>query len=410
MRIAITGASGLVGAALVPILVTGGNRLVLLGRDPAALRKRYPDLECFAYSDLARALRGCGAVINLAVANNDSGVDMAEYWRANVELVQSLYRAAAASGVKRFVQFSTLRAERPRQQDLYGRSKREAEAWLGARSELVVEIVRLPAVRGGRFGGKAAALAKFPRWLMPESLVSALRPEVSLSRVGSAVRRLLAGPPAAESPRVTVLADPKGSNAWYCIIKRAMDLGFVAVVVLLLWWLLAIVWLLVRLTSPGPGLFLQTRVGKEQRPFTCVKFRTMRLGTAQAGSHHISAVQVTALGRLLRRFKVDELPQAINLIRGEMSLVGPRPCLPSQAELIREREARGVFSITPGITGWAQMQDIDMSEPARLARADAEYIVRRSALLDLRIVLQTLLGRGMGDRTAPRDQSRSIRS
>jgi lipopolysaccharide/colanic/teichoic acid biosynthesis glycosyltransferase len=383
--------------------MASGNQPVPLGRDPTALRKRHPGLECFDYSDLAQALRGCDALINLAVVNNDSGVDMAEYRQANVKLVQSLYHAAAASGVKRFVQFSTLRAERPRSRDFYGRSKREAETWLSARSELAVEIVRLSAIRSDRFGGKAAILATLPRWLRPEGLIGALRPEVSLSTVESAVERLLAEPPEGGLPRVTVLADPKDANAWYCIIKRAMDLGFAAVVVLLLWWLLAIIWFLVRFTSSGPGLFLQTRVGKGQRPFTCVKFRTMRLDTAQAGSHQISAAQVTVIGRLLRRLKLDELPQAINLIRGEMSLVGPRPCLPSQTELIQEREKRNVFSIVPGITGWAQMQAIDMSVPSLLAQVDAEYTVRRSVLLDLRIVLQTLRGQGMGDRTAPRD-------
>lgn len=407
MRLAVSGASGAVGSVVVPRLASAGHELVLVGRDPDRLREQYPSLACFAYSDLDDALQGCGALINLAVRNNDRRAPPQAYRDANVDLVQTLYRAAAMAGVPHFIQFSTLRAEQPHGRDAYGQSKREAEDWLSRQSRPAVDVVRLPAVRGARAGGGSTTLG---RTLLPEGLVSALRPEVSRATIADAVVGLLGDLPAEPPVRITVLAEPMDANRWYRVLKRTMDLGFAIVVSLLLWWLMALLWLLVRVTSAGPGLFIQIRVGKDQRVFRCVKFRTMRVGTAQAASHEVSSAQVTAIGRFLRRFKLDELPQVVNLVRGEMTLVGPRPCLPSQRELIAERAVRGVFAAEPGITGWAQVRGMDMSDPVRLARADADYLKRRSILLDLKIVLKTLVGGGIGDRTAPQDQLKTIRS
>src|SRR5690606_10003296 len=111
------------------------------------------------------------------------------------------------------------------------------------------------------------------------------------------------------------------------------DRSFALAVLFLLWWFLALIWLLVRLQSPGPGLFAQKRVGRNGVQFTCYKFRTMKLGTLQAATHEVSVGNVTKLGRLLRKTKLDELPQVWNILRNEMSLVGPRPCLPAQEML-----------------------------------------------------------------------------
>lgn len=167
---------------------------------------------------------------------------------------------------------------------------------------------------------------------------------------------------------------------------------------------LAALCLLVRLTSEGPALFRQERVGKGRRPFFCLKLRTMKVGTQQAGTHEIGADAVTTIGAILRKSKLDELPQLINVLRGEMSFVGPRPCLVSQEELIREREARGVYELLPGITGWSQVRGIDMSNPLRLAESDAEYVRNRSLKLDLMILWRTATGRGFGDHVAPKEK------
>jgi O-antigen biosynthesis protein WbqP len=124
----------------------------------------------------------------------------------------------------------------------------------------------------------------------------------------------------------------------------------------------------------------------------------MYMETGNAPSHEVSASAVTPLGRRLRALKLDELPQLWNVLRGHMSLVGPRPCLPSQTKLIAARRQRGLHTIRPGITGIAQVAGIDMSDPARLAAKDAEYLTRMSLRFDLQLLLATLLGNGRGDR------------
>ena len=173
---------------------------------------------------------------------------------------------------------------------------------------------------------------------------------------------------------------------------------FCIAVIVFAGWILAIVWILVRLGSPGPGIFAQERVGKHGKTFVCYKFRTMKTGTRQAGTHELSADAITGVGAFLRKTKIDELPQVLNILRGELSLVGPRPGLPVQTRLTEARAAQGVFNVLPGITGLAQIQGIDMSDPERLAEVDARYIAQRGLLLDIKIIIATFLGRGQGDK------------
>lgn len=155
---------------------------------------------------------------------------------------------------------------------------------------------------------------------------------------------------------------------------------------------------LLGLFDTGSPLFRQHRVGRHQRPFTLWKFRTMRTGVASVPTHVADPAAVTPLGRFLRRSKLDELPQLWNVLRGDMSLVGPRPCLPSQQALIDARQARGVYAARPGITGLAQVNGIDMSTPERLAEADQQMLLRLTLASYFRYLLATVLGRGRGDR------------
>jgi O-antigen biosynthesis protein WbqP len=151
---------------------------------------------------------------------------------------------------------------------------------------------------------------------------------------------------------------------------------------------------LIRLDSPGPAVLTQVRVGERERPFPCHKLRTMREGTATLPTHLVGTAQITRIGGFLRKTKLDELPQLLNIVRGEMSFVGPRPCLPTQTELIEERRRRGVFAVRPGLTGLAQVQNIDMSDPPRLAEVDATYLASRSFRGDLGIIFRTIFGGG----------------
>lgn len=149
-------------------------------------------------------------------------------------------------------------------------------------------------------------------------------------------------------------------------------------------------------------LFRQQRVGRDGRPFIMLKLRTMRADTPHGASHEIGASAITGSGRLLRRTKIDELPQLWNVLTGDMSLVGPRPCLPSQVDLVQERTRLGVLRLRPGITGPAQLAGLDMSQPTALALADAAYLGSWSLGRDLDILARTALGKGSGDAAATR--------
>jgi lipopolysaccharide/colanic/teichoic acid biosynthesis glycosyltransferase len=148
----------------------------------------------------------------------------------------------------------------------------------------------------------------------------------------------------------------------------------------------------------GSPLFRQKRVGRYKASFTLVKFRTMKPETAHVASHLADASAITPLGRFLRRTKFDELPQLWNVLKGEMSLVGPRPCLFNQQELIDAREQRGVFAARPGITGLAQVNEIDMSTPELLAETDACMLASLGMKDYFAYILMTVTGKGSGDR------------
>jgi O-antigen biosynthesis protein WbqP len=160
---------------------------------------------------------------------------------------------------------------------------------------------------------------------------------------------------------------------------------------------LAVLYLL-GLFDTGSPLFFQTRVGQFQRPFRLVKFRTMKPSAASVATHLADPSAVTKLGAVLRKTKLDELPQLWNVLWGDMSLVGPRPCLFNQTELIAERATRKVFNMRPGITGLAQIKGIDMSTPVLLAETDAKLLVNLTVLTYLKYIVSTIFGAGSGDR------------
>lgn len=147
----------------------------------------------------------------------------------------------------------------------------------------------------------------------------------------------------------------------------------------------------------GSPVFVQERVGKNKKPFNLVKFRTMTVGTQSVASHLASSSSITKLGKFLRKTKIDELPQLVNVLRGDMSLVGPRPNLFNQEALIKAREEKGVYDVLPGITGLAQVSHIDMSTPELLAQTDREMIDTLSTKHYLLYLVKTVSGSGSGD-------------
>jgi lipopolysaccharide/colanic/teichoic acid biosynthesis glycosyltransferase len=183
--------------------------------------------------------------------------------------------------------------------------------------------------------------------------------------------------------------------------KRCFDLLLALPALILLAPVFAVCALAIRLDSPGPALFRQARVGRGSRPFTLIKFRTMHIGTPTLSTEEMARQAkspVTRVGAFLRRYSLDELPQLINILRGEMSLVGPRPALPSQTVVNELRRQIGVEDLLPGITGWAQINGRDdLSDDEKVAR-DAWYRANISLWLDLKILVLTVLpvlsGRG----------------
>lgn len=154
----------------------------------------------------------------------------------------------------------------------------------------------------------------------------------------------------------------------------------------------------VGLFDTGSPLFKQERVGRNKKPFTLVKFRTMKVDTASVASHLASASSITPFGGFLRRTKLDELPQLWNVLKGEMSLVGPRPGLFNQHELTQQRDKYNVFAVRPGITGLAQVNDVDMSTPLKLAKLDKKMIDSLTIKTYFKLILMTVAGKGSGDR------------
>ena len=191
---------------------------------------------------------------------------------------------------------------------------------------------------------------------------------------------------------------PRGLyGAW----KRAADAVIAGTLCLGLAPILALVALMVVLDSPGPALFRQRRSGRGGHEFTMLKFRTMKLGTPDLASHLMGdgRDRITRIGRFLRRTSLDELPQLWNVLVGDMALVGPRPALYNQDDLIAMRQAAGVDALRPGVTGWAQVNGRDEIPMAEKVRLDREYLERVGVLMDAEVLVRTVTvlftGRGV---------------
>ena len=180
------------------------------------------------------------------------------------------------------------------------------------------------------------------------------------------------------------------------LLIRVLDFSAALIGLLITFPILLIVTILIFIDNHSP-IFLQKRVGKNKKPFTLIKFRTMNVETKSVASHLVNAASITKLGAFLRKTKIDELPQLINVLKGEMSIVGPRPNLFNQEELIKERDKLGVYNVLPGITGLAQVTNIDMSTPKLLAETDNEMISTLTIKEYFKYIMITAIGSGTGD-------------
>ena len=179
----------------------------------------------------------------------------------------------------------------------------------------------------------------------------------------------------------------------YPYFKRLMDILFSLAALIFLSPVMAVIALLVRLTSPGPAIFRQMRSGKALKEFEIYKFRTMYItAPGNIPTHQLSGAQsyITPVGAFLRRTSLDELPQLLNILKGDMSIVGPRPPLPTQYDLIKAREGLGANALRPGLTGWAQINGRDELPIEVKAGYDGEYVRRMSFFFDLRCIFGTV--------------------
>lgn len=176
-------------------------------------------------------------------------------------------------------------------------------------------------------------------------------------------------------------------------MKRVFDLSVALVAAVFLAIPIALVALVVRLTSPGPALYWSDRVGLDNRIFKMPKFRSMRIETPALATHLLQDPKqwLTPIGSFLRKSSLDELPQLWSILKGDMSFVGPRPALFNQDDLILLRTEKGVHQLVPGLTGWAQVNGRDELPIPQKVQLDAEYLQRRSLLFDLKILWMTAL-------------------
>lgn len=395
INVLISGATGHIGGVLMNKCP---DELVIKALSHSEVPTSTVPVFLAKYQTLIKSLKGQDVVLHLAARNNDQSGSEDEFLADNCTLTVNLYGAAVSAGVKRFIYVTTTHALWPERTGFYVKSKKNAEQELQKISDPRCELVllRLPAVWGPGSKGRLRILIKCPtifRPLLHQSLRS-LIPIVGIERVISTIVHLIT----AEKVQVETLpSDPLSKFSPYSIFSFFLNASFVLTVASALLPALLLVAICVRFSSPGPAFFVQERVGHKGEVFRCVKFRTMLNGTVSRASHEVSMCQVTRLGRILRKTKFDELPQAWNVLTGEMLLIGPRPGLQSQLHLTEVRAVLNVFDNKPGITGLGQIQKIDMSTPEQLALEDYRYIQTRSIFGDIKIILATVLGAGVGD-------------
>ena len=183
-------------------------------------------------------------------------------------------------------------------------------------------------------------------------------------------------------------------NKKYIIIKNVLDFILSLLALIVLFPFFCIFAIIIKLESKGPIFFKQKRIGKDKKEFYIYKFRTMRTDTPKDMPTHLlkdAESYITKSGKIFRKTSIDELPQIINILKGQMSIIGPRPALWNQYDLIKERDKYNANSIRPGLTGWAQVNGRDELEIPIKAKLDGEYVQKMSFLFDLKIFFETIV-------------------
>lgn len=176
----------------------------------------------------------------------------------------------------------------------------------------------------------------------------------------------------------------------YKVLKRSIDIIGAVLLLVALSPFLIIIALLIKIHDGGPIIFKQKRIGQYGEEFLFLKFRSMPVNTPNVASTETQKLKITPIGKIIRRTNLDEIPQMINVLKGDMSVIGPRPCLPNQESLINLRKANSAIKLKPGLTGWAQVNAYDFMPESEKAQFDGEYYQKLSLWMDVKIVFRTL--------------------
>ena len=276
MRIIVTGASGFIGRDIVPFLKKANVELLLAGRDTDRLNSLFPEDRVTSYEDLEMEARGYDALVHLAVMNNDKSKQISDFRAVNVTLLRAVLNSARAAGVKTFINTTTLHTSRTGFLSSYAQTKQEAEDVLSRIDGIAVVNLRLPAVYGSTFAGKLAMLSHLPAFFRPVAFqcLASLKPTVNVKLVAKAILSAARG----EISTETIVSDKQSRNLVYHTIKRILDIAFALFVIIILWGVLLGAWLAVKLTSPGPGIFTQQRVGKRWTSLHLLQIQNHGLG------------------------------------------------------------------------------------------------------------------------------------
>ena len=194
-----------------------------------------------------------------------------------------------------------------------------------------------------------------------------------------------------ESEKTHIEKDINDNQRIYLKIKRCIDIILSIIISILVSPLVILIAIAIKLESKGPIIFKQTRCGKDSKPFEIYKFRTMKVGTPNVPTSQISkqGCQITKVGKFLRKSSLDEIPQLYNILKGDMTLIGPRPVIVTERKLIKLRQEYGIDCLYPGITGWAQVNGRDEIGIKEKVKYDYEYLENISLGLDLKIAFIT---------------------
>lgn len=394
MNIIITGCSGYLGKILIPELLKYNFNILTVGRDVRKLKQIFPKLQCCDYKQLPSKKNKYDYILHLAIENNLKNKNENDYLKTNVIFLKKILEISILLRVKKFIYLRTIHEIDVFNNSKYTVSKRKAHKLLEEEKRIKVQTIMIPFIYSDNlYPNKLEYLNKLPKYISKWILkfLSSLKPTLNVNLLVDQLRTK-------DESRSICLYQDINKNIFYNLFTAGINFIFSISILIFLFWLLALIFILIIFESGGSSIFKQSRVGRNEKIFTLYKFRTMVKNTINIETHKISQNNITKIGKVLRHYKLDELPQIFNIIKGNINLVGPRPSLTTQKNLIKNRKIHRIMNIKPGITGWAQIRRIDMSNTQKLVKVEKDYMSLRSIFFDLKILFYTFLGYGSGDR------------